>query len=216
SSTTGQESSSSTNLIITSYVNVVTGNTYEFVDEGWSAAIQYWWIYEYDDNNKFIKSHSFSNKQFDFVPEGKKLKFMAQPYNDNVLKASDVGMSGSGKSIIPLLKRPSTVNTFTVYNAGNVTIEPESMYISLSFYYCSIPNGKMTVKNLTTGDTLIINSTENRKHIRQYGMVFTIGAVNRFRDTNRRFISLAPGDNRFEITGATFDEARIDFKYYYK
>ncbi|WP_026866628.1 phage tail domain-containing protein [Jeotgalicoccus marinus] len=109
-----------------------------------------------------------------------------------------------------------TESNFTVYNAGNVTVEPESMYISLLFYYCSIPNGKMTVKNLTTGDTLIINSTENRRHIRQDGMVFTIGAVNRFRDTNRKFISLAPGDNRFEITGATFDEARIDFKYYYK
>lgn len=109
-----------------------------------------------------------------------------------------------------------TENKFTVYNAGNVTVEPESMYISLLFYYCSIPNGKMTVKNLTTGDTLVINSTENRRHIRQDGMVFTIGGVNRFRDTNRRFISLAPGDNQFEVTGATFDEARIDFKYYYK
>ena len=107
-------------------------------------------------------------------------------------------------------------NNFTVYNAGNVAVEPESMYISILFYYCSIPDGKMTVKNLTTGNTLIINSTENRKHIRQDGMVFTIGGVNRFRDTNRSFISLAPGDNRFEITGATFDEARIDFKHYYK
>lgn len=109
-----------------------------------------------------------------------------------------------------------TENTFTVYNAGNVTVEPESMYISILFFFCTIPNGKMTVKNLTTGDTLIINSTENRRHIRQDGMVFTIAGVNRFRDTNRKFISLAPGNNHFEITGATFDEARIDFKYYYK
>src|SRR5699024_11065461 len=70
SSTTGQERDSSTNLIITSYVNVVIGNTYKFVDEGWSSAVQYWWIYEYDDNNKFIKAHSFSNKEFDFVPVG--------------------------------------------------------------------------------------------------------------------------------------------------
>src|SRR5699024_3530249 len=89
SSTTGQERDSSTNLIITSYVNVVIGSTYKFVDEGWSSAVRYWWIYEYDDNNKFIKAHSFSNKEFDFVPVGKKLKFMAQPYNDNTLKASD-------------------------------------------------------------------------------------------------------------------------------
>ena len=109
-----------------------------------------------------------------------------------------------------------TSNNFTVYNAGNVTVEPESMYINILFWYCSIPDGKMTIKNLTTGDVLEINRTENRRHIRQDGINITVGGVNRFRDTNRRFISLAPGDNRFEITGATFDEARIDFKYYYK
>src|SRR5699024_4896069 len=105
---------------------------------------------------------------------------------------------------------------FSVYNAGNVAVEPESMYISILFWYCTIPDGKMTIKNLTTGDVLEINRTENRKHIRQDGMVVTVAGINRFRDTNRRFISLAPGDNRFEITGATFDEVRIDFKYYYK
>ena len=109
-----------------------------------------------------------------------------------------------------------TENTFAVYNAGNVTVEPESMYLELLFYYCTIPDGKMTVKNLTTGDVLEINSVENRMHIKQSGMKLTIGAVQRFRDTNRRFISLAPGDNQFEITGATFDEARFDFKYYFK
>ena len=109
-----------------------------------------------------------------------------------------------------------TENNFTVYNAGNVTVEPESMYLELLFYYCTIPDGKMTVKNLTTGDVLEINSVENRMHIKQSGMNLTIGAVQRFRDTNRRFISLAPGDNQFEITGATFDEARFDFKYYFK
>ena len=109
-----------------------------------------------------------------------------------------------------------TENNFTVYNAGNVTIEPESMYISIFFYYCSIPDGKMTVKNLTTGDVLEVNKTTDRSHIRQDGMVFTIAGVNFFRDTNRKFISLAPGDNQFEITGATYDEARFNFKYLYK
>ena len=109
-----------------------------------------------------------------------------------------------------------TENNFTVYNAGNVTVEPESMYINILFWYCSIPGGKMTIKNMTTGDVLEINRTENRRHIRQDGINVTVGGVNRFRDTNRRFISLAPGDNRFEITGAIFDEVRIDFKYYFK
>ena len=109
-----------------------------------------------------------------------------------------------------------TENNFTVYNAGNVTIEPESMYISILFFYCSIPNGKMTVKNLTTGDVLEVNRTTNRSHIRQDRLVVTVAGVNSFRDTNKRLISLAPGDNEFEITGATYDEARFNFKYLYK
>src|SRR5699024_6463133 len=215
SSTTGQESDSSTNLIITSYVNVVNGNTYKFVDEGWSGAVQYWWIYEYDDNNKFIKAHSFSNKEFDFVPVGKKLKFMAQPYNDNTLKASDVGVSGSGRSMIPLLKRPSTVNSFTVYNAGNVTVEPERMYISLVFLYTSILDDKLVIKNKTTGDVFEYLKPQTRRGLRLDGMNVTMAGIQAFRDTNKRFISLAPGVNEFEVTGATFDEARIAFKYYY-
>ena len=109
-----------------------------------------------------------------------------------------------------------TENNFTVYNAGNVAIEPESMYISILFYYCSIPDGKMTVKNMTTGDVLEVNRTTNRSHIRQDGLVVTVAGVNSFRDTNKRLISLAPGDNEFEITGATYDEARFNFKYLYR
>ena len=214
SSTNGQESDSSTNLIITSYVNVVIGNTYKFVDEGWSSAVQYWWIYEYDDNNKFIKSHSFSNKEFDFVPVGKKLKFMAQPYNDNTLKASDVGVSGSGKSIIPLLKRPSTVNTFSVYNAGNVTVEPESMYLDIVF--ADTRGDSITVKNKTTGEVLEINAKTTGHVVRQQGMVIYVGGINRFRDTNRRFIRLLPGINEFEVTGSSYGRVSVDFKFYYK
>ena len=214
SSTTGQESDSSTNLIIASYVNVVIGNTYKFVDEGWSSAVQYWWIYEYDDNNKFIKAHSFSNKEFDFVPVGKKLKFMAQPYNDNTLKASDVGVSGSGKSIIPLLKRPSTVNTFSVYNAGNVTVEPESMYLDIVF--ADTRGDSITVKNKTTGEVLEINAKTTGHVVRQQGMVIYVGGINRFRDTNRRFIRLLPGINEFEVTGSSYSRASVDFKFYYK
>ena len=214
SSTTGQESDSSTNLISTSYVNAVIGNTYKFVDEGWSSAVQYWWIYEYDDNNKFIKAHSFSNKEFDFVPVGKKLKFMAQPYNDNVLKASDVGVSGSGKSIIPLLKRPSTVNTFSVYNAGNVTVEPESMYLDIVF--ADTRGDSITVKNKTTGEVLEINAKTTGHVVRQQGMVIYVGGINRFRDTNRRFIRLLPGINEFEVTGSSYGRVSVDFKFYYK
>ena len=148
------------------------------------------------------------------MPEGKKLKFMAQPYNNNVLKASDVGVSGSGKSIIPLLKRPSTVNTFSVYNAGNVTVEPESMYLDIVF--ADTRGDSITVKNKTTGEVLEINAKTTGHVVRQQGMVIYVGGINRFRDTNRRFIRLLPGINEFEVTGSSYGRVSVYFKFYYK
>ena len=107
-----------------------------------------------------------------------------------------------------------TSNNFTVYNAGNVTVEPESMDINIIIAGC---NGNIiTIHNKTTGDKLEISVLMSGHLVTQRGMVVTVGGVNRFRDTNRRFISLAPGDNVFEISGATFERASIDFKYYYK
>src|SRR5699024_8136922 len=131
-------------------------------------------------------------------------------------KASDVGMSGSGKSIIPLLKRPSKVNSFTAYNAGNVTVEPESMYISLAFLYTSILDDKLVIKNKTTGDVFEYLKPQTRRNLRLDGMNVTMAGIQAFRDTNKRFIRLAPGVNEFEVTGGVFEQATIDFKYYYK
>ena len=107
-----------------------------------------------------------------------------------------------------------TESNFTVYNAGNVTVEPESMDINIIIAGCN--GNKITIHNKTTGDKLEINVLMSGHLVTQRGMVVTVGGVNRFRDTNRRFISLAPGDNVFEISGATFERASIDFKYYYK
>src|SRR5699024_8705708 len=102
----------------------------------------------------------------------------------------------------------------SVYNAGNVTIEPESMYLDI--YISGHSGSKVMIKNKTTGETLEINVSTNNHAVRQSGMNITVGGVNRFRDTNRRFISLLPGDNQFEILNGTFKEINFDFKFLYK
>ena len=105
--------------------------------------------------------------------------------------------------------------SFTVYNAGNVTVEPESMYLEIRLRYASF-QGKITVKNKTTGDVFEFTNNQNRLHISLLGMNVLLGATNGFRYSNRRFISLAPGDNEFEISGGTYEEFWVDFKYLYK
>ena len=105
---------------------------------------------------------------------------------------------------------------FSVYNAGNVTVEPESMQITFNFTGVYTTGG-FTIRNLTTGEEVILNRSSNGSHFKMDGMLFSLGAINNvFRDTNRRFISLAPGDNQFEVVGGTFSQCWFDFKYYYK
>ena len=211
-SSSGANVANAAEIRTVSHFDTVPGETYFFKDDINGDNINYWWLFEYDKNGGYLGFYNTpigGNGELKFVAKGHRLRVRSNSYNG--IKPADVGFH-----TLPTLEGKDRNNKFTVYNAGNVTVDPESMYLELLFYYCTIPDGKMTVKNLTTGDVLEINSVENRMHIKQSGMKLTIGAVQRFRDTNRRFISLAPGDNQFEITGATYDEARFNFKYLYK
>ena len=108
-----------------------------------------------------------------------------------------------------------TESDFTVYNAGNVTVEPESSQLYIQMNYVTA-DGNLKVTNKTTGENFEYHQPTDRRHIVLDGMVMTVGGVNGFRDSNRRFISLAPGDNEIEITGGTFEQVYFRFKYLYK
>ena len=109
-----------------------------------------------------------------------------------------------------------TSNNFTVYNAGNVTVEPESMMLNINVNVVQSDNN-FTIRNITTGEEVILKRESKGSHFRIRGMVISLGSItNIFRDTNRRFISLVPGDNQFEILNGTFEEIRFEFKFLYK
>ena len=108
-----------------------------------------------------------------------------------------------------------TSNNFTVYNAGNVTVEPESMELTIQISSAT-SSGNLTLKNLTTGEEFKLNKNISGRHISLRGMNILDGTVNAFRDSNRRLVSLVPGDNQFEILNGTFEEISFDFKYLYK
>ena len=136
---------------------------------------------------------------------------MADTASGNTL---DINELGTG--IRPRLSRSAMTNTFTIYNAGNVTVEPESMYLRIIASVVTSSNN-FTIRNKTTGDEFVLNRSSSGYHVRLIGMIPSMGSINNiFRDTNRRFISLAPGDNEFEILNGTFNEIRFEFKYLYK
>ena len=105
--------------------------------------------------------------------------------------------------------------SFTVYNAGNVTIEPESMHLDIGMRFVTTSGG-FKLRNETTGEEHVVNSSHERRHLRLDGMSVRSGNLNNFRNTNRRFISLVPGDNEFTVSGGTFEEITIDFRFLYK
>src|SRR5699024_1169272 len=109
-----------------------------------------------------------------------------------------------------------TSSSFNVYNAGNVAVEPESMQLKILILRANFTES-ITVRNTTTSEEFVYYGNISGQSILIDGMkVLLSSAYNRFRDTNKRFISLAPGENRFEVSGATFDEISFNFKYYYK
>src|SRR5699024_7866524 len=102
------------------------------------------------------------------------------------------------------------------YNAGNVTIEPESMYLHIIANTVTTPGG-FTITNKTTGDEFVFNEEINGQSILLRGMDVRVSSIyNRFRDSNRRIISWAPRGNEIEVSDGTYSIIRFDFRYLYK
>ena len=109
-----------------------------------------------------------------------------------------------------------TDNTFSVWNAGNVTVEPESMYIYITLGLVTT-DGSLKLTNKTTGETFAFNKAVTNGNIYLDGMNIMEGtAINALRNTNRQRIKIVPGVNNFEITGATFSQITVSFKFYYR
>ena len=104
-----------------------------------------------------------------------------------------------------------TERNFTIWNAGNVTVEPETMYLKIT---STGTNGVLEIRNKTTGDTFKINVAFGGVLVID-GMSTMLNGVNVFRDTNKRYINLASGKNDFEVIGQ-FTDITIDFRFYYK
>src|SRR5699024_5419351 len=211
SSSTGNGSSHDRYIRTAGYINLFEGVEYLFTDTGTGANVRAWWLYEYDSNNNFIRVHNAGGSNLSFVAQGVRLRLMADSAVGITLDLNELGTG-----IRPMLRQSSMTNTFTVYNAGNVTIEPESMMLNIIVNAVRSDNN-FTIRNKTTGEEFVLKRGSNGSHLRIRGMVVSLGSItNIFRDTNRRFISLAPGDNQFEILNGTFEAIRFEFKYLYK
>lgn len=107
-----------------------------------------------------------------------------------------------------------TENNFTVYNFGNVTVEPMMLAITIGLM---TTNDIFRIENKTTGDVFEFRKQVSDRNVYLRGVQVMEGlTINAFRDTNKRSISLAPGNNEFEVAGGTFSQISFDFRGYYK
>lgn len=104
---------------------------------------------------------------------------------------------------------------FTVWNGGNVTIDPRNMDLKIRIAY-GTSKGTVRLDNLTTGEYITFSRPVVNDHLDFFGTKVLLGATNRLRDSNRKFISLVPGENKIKISNIDFRFCTFDFPYYYK
>lgn len=105
--------------------------------------------------------------------------------------------------------------SFSVYNAGDITVDPETQNHDLKITM-KHNGGKFTVKNKTTntswtynknlgsGDTLILNGINTYKNDE-------LDSVN----TDYGYLTLKPGINNIEVSGASDLDITFSFPYMY-
>ncbi|MDS3887028.1 phage tail family protein [Staphylococcus hominis] len=108
-----------------------------------------------------------------------------------------------------------TESEFSLWNGGNVDIDPRNIELLIQFYNLKT-EGTFTITNLTTGEKHVLNKPFSGNHyLLSNAKAINASGVNYLRDTNRKFISLAKGLNKFRIENGIFDRVIFDFKFHY-
>lgn len=117
---------------------------------------------------------------------------------------------------VDYLKYTFTESEFSIWNGGNVTIDPRNMPLKIELYNMAT-TGNLRIDNLTTGEYHVFYPSFSGNHYVLDGAIFrTASGTNRLRDTNRKYITLVPGLNEIKISNGTFDRAVFTFPFYYK
>lgn len=109
-----------------------------------------------------------------------------------------------------------TENKFTVWNGGNVTIDPRNMDLKIRLFRLKT-DGNFKLTNHTTGETFEYRAPRTGNTVDMDGVQAFVGMqANRLRETNRKYISLVPGLNEISYTGGEMINIQFDFPFYFK
>lgn len=106
-------------------------------------------------------------------------------------------------------------NTFTVANLGNVVIDPR--YCALDITLTGVFSRYVTITNTTTGDVYTYNGALTASDTLVLSGVKSLkNGVSVFKDTNKKLITLAVGNNIFTVEGGTVNSIAFNFRFLYK
>ncbi|MGW9979305.1 hypothetical protein ACUXKW_001014 [Staphylococcus hominis] len=109
-----------------------------------------------------------------------------------------------------------TENKFTVWNGGNVTVDPRNMDLKIRLFRLKT-DGNFKLTNHTTGETFKYLAPRTGNTVDMDGVQAILGLQkNRLRETNRKYISLVPGLNEISYTGGEMINIQFDFPFYFK
>ena len=107
-----------------------------------------------------------------------------------------------------------TENKFTVWNGGNVTLDPRNMDLKIRLFRLKT-DGNFKLTNHTTGETFEYLASTTGNTIDLEGIQAFKGMLqNRLRETNRKYISLVPGLNEISYTCLLYTSDAADDSWF--
>ncbi|MFY0518166.1 distal tail protein Dit [Lysinibacillus sp. UGB7] len=106
-------------------------------------------------------------------------------------------------------------NNFTVENYGNVAIDPRQH--ELEIILIGSFSNSVTITNRTTGETYQFNGSINGSTdtLILRGIQSFKNGTSALKQTNKKLLSLAVGENSFQVTGGTVYSIVFNFRFLY-
>lgn len=116
---------------------------------------------------------------------------------------------------LDFLSYTPTTNSFSIWNGGHLKIDPRHFDLSIRLLNAT-SKGNVTIENLTTGEKFIFYRQFENTHLNIFGSQVLLGNTNWLRESNRKFISLVPGENKIKVSNVEHQGVSFDFPYYFK
>ncbi|MCU7356522.1 phage tail family protein [Enterococcus dispar] len=189
----------------------------------------------FDDNNYYIVTDREPGKRYLVRPNSVDLEDLGIRYATysvafNVFKGCSESLSTTLKAfsldetwqfsqglVSEDYEYTHQTSRFTIFNAGDFTIDPRENYLKIKIEGMS--DGNLAVFNATTGERFIYRGSLNSVS----GETLTLDGVYPLKngihcgiDTNHGLISLVPGENKIEISNVSRIKTSWDFRFLYK